>query len=151
GIVGHDRYAKVQYKQEVIDQECARLHKTWKQFGSKGFTIAQLLCRPENNYKSLLNEYPDAVQDHGEEINFQIELNLKFAGYIQRQQTEVEKLSHSENIKIPKEFDFSRILGLRLEARQKLAQANPENLGQASRIPGVSPADISVLMISLIK
>lgn len=150
GIIDQLRYAKVQHKQQTIDTECARLHKTWKQLNGKGFTLAQLLCRPENNYTSLLRDFPDSLQDHGQEINFQIELNLKFAGYIQRQHSEVEKLSYSENIKIPRDFDFSLIHGLRIEARQKLAQVNPENLGQAARISGVSPADISVLMIALI-
>lgn len=149
GIIDGQRYAKVQHKQQTIETECARLQKTWRQIGGKGFTLAQLLCRPENSYASLLRDFPEAIQDFGEEINFQIELNLKFAGYIQRQQTEVEKLSHSECIKIPKGFDFSTVHGLRLEARQKLGQVNPENLGQAARISGVSPADISVLMIAL--
>lgn len=149
GMIDEQRYARVKHKQQIIDMECARLQKTWKQLNGKGFTLAQLLCRPENTYVSLLQEFPDAIQDHGQDINFQIELNLKFAGYIQRQHTEVEKLSHSENIKIPKDFDFSRVIGLRLEARQKLTQVNPENLGQAARISGVSPADISVLMITL--
>lgn len=149
GIIDEKRFARVEYKQQMIDMECARLQKTWKQLGGKGFTLAQLLCRPENSYASLLQDFPDAMQDHGQEINFQIELNLKFAGYIQRQQAEVEKISYSENIKIPREFDFSRVLGLSLEARQKLTQVNPENLGQAARISGVSPSDISVLMIAL--
>lgn len=149
GIIDEKRFARVEYKQQMIDMECARLQKTWKQLGGKGFTLAQLLCRPENSYASLLQDFPDAMQDHGHEINFQIELNLKFAGYIQRQQAEVEKISYSENVKIPREFDFSRVLGLSLEARQKLTQVNPENLGQAARISGVSPSDISVLMIAL--
>lgn len=151
GIVDQKRFAKVEHKQQIIDVECARLQKTWKQLSGKGFTLAQLLCRPENSYASMINDFPDAMQDYGQDINFQIELNLKFAGYIQRQQTEVEKLSYSENIKIPKNFDFSRVLGLRIEARQKLGEVNPENLGQAARISGVSPADISVLMIALLK
>lgn len=151
GIIDEARFARVQYKQQMIDKECARLHKTWKQVNGKGFTLAQLLCRPENTYNTLLSDFPDSIENHGQDINFQIELNLKFAGYIQRQNTEVEKLSHSENIKIPKEFDFSQVLGLRLEARQRLSQFKPENLDQASRISGVSPADISVLMIALVK
>lgn len=151
GMIDQKRFAKVEHKQQTIDTECARLRKTWKQLDGKGYTLAQLLCRPENTYFSMMADFPDALQDFGQEINFQIELNLKFAGYIQRQQTEVEKLSHGENIKIPKDFDFSRILGLSLEARQKLGEVNPENIGQAARISGVSPADITVLMIALVK
>lgn len=149
GTVDRARYERMKYKQEILDAECARLRSTWKQLDGKGYTLAQLLCRPENSYRSLMSDYPDAIVDHGEEINFQIEHNLKFAGYILRQQAEVEKLSYSENVKIPKNFDFSAVLGLCLEARQKLTQVNPENLGQAARISGVSPADISVLMITL--
>jgi len=102
-------------------------------------------------YASLLREYPDDVQDHGEEVNFQIELNLKYAGYIDRQNQEIARLSRVENIIIPPCFNFATVKGLRNEARHKLSQTNPLNLGQASRISGVSPADISVLLIALVK
>ncbi|MGZ3633452.1 MAG: tRNA uridine-5-carboxymethylaminomethyl(34) synthesis enzyme MnmG [Parachlamydiaceae bacterium] len=149
GLIDQARYHKLQHKEAAIQQECSRLQTIWKQINGKGVTLAQLLCRPENTYATLLRDFPDCVKDCGEEINFQIELNLKFAGYIQRQEGEVSKLSHSENIKIPRNFNFTAIQGLRLEARQKLAQVNPENVGQASRISGVSPADISVLMVAL--
>ncbi len=100
-------------------------------------------------YGSLLKEFPDALFDYGEETNFQIELNLKYAGYIDRQTTEIGKLAHIENIAITDGFDYSSVVGLRNEARQKLSKHSPLNLGQASRISGVSPADISVLMIAL--
>lgn len=150
GLIDHARYARVQHKQKTIEEECLRLQTIWKQIDGKGLTLAQLLCRPENNYNTLMLNFPDAIQDHGLEINFQIELNLKFGGYIQRQQSEVIKLSNSENMKIPQGFDFSLVQGLRLEARQKLSQVNPSNVGQASRISGVSPADISVLMVAIV-
>ncbi|MBA3603405.1 MAG: tRNA uridine-5-carboxymethylaminomethyl(34) synthesis enzyme MnmG, partial [Parachlamydiaceae bacterium] len=149
GLIDEKRYAKLTHKQQMIEQECARLQTIWKQINGKGVTLAQLLCRPEIDYQTLLIDFPEAVFDHGKEINCQIELNLKFAGYIQREKSEVHRLSHSENIKVPRGFDYSLILGLRNEARQKLSQVNPENLGQAARISGVSPADISVLMIAL--
>jgi tRNA uridine 5-carboxymethylaminomethyl modification enzyme len=104
---------------------------------------------PENTYDSLLQAYPDAVRDFGAETNFQIELNLKYAGYINRQTSEVAKLAYVEETLIPSHFDYSQVPGLRNEARQKLAKASPRNLGQALRISGVSPADISILMIAL--
>lgn len=149
GLIDGKRFAKLIDKQRIIELECSRFHTIWKQINGKGVTLAQLLCRPQSNYKTLSEDFPDIVVDYGKEINTQIELNLKFAGYIQREKSEVERLSHSENIKLPRDFDFSTIHGLRNEARQKLTQLNPENLGQAARISGVSPADISVLMIAL--
>lgn len=149
GLIDAQRYAKLQQKQNTIEEETIRLGKIFKQVSGKGFSLAQLMCRPENTYASLMREYPDAVVNHGEEINFQIELNLKYAGYIDRQVTEVAKLSHVENIRIPATFDLSAVHGLRNEAKQKLLKVKPQNLGQASRISGVSPADISVLMIAL--
>jgi tRNA uridine 5-carboxymethylaminomethyl modification enzyme len=149
GIVDERRYAKVLEKEKAIAEETQRLTTIFKQVDGKGYSLAQLLCRPDNSYKSLSETYPDALKDYGEDTNFQIELTLKYAGYIDRQISEVEKLSHVENVKIPKEFDFATVQGLRNEARQKLLKANPQNLGQASRLSGVSPADISVLLIAL--
>ncbi len=151
GTLSAARYAKVCQKQLTVDQERERLSKTFKQLDGKGYTISQLLCRPENTYNELMKVYPDAIHDFGEEINFQIEVNLKYAGYIDRQTTEINKLSHVENILIPTGFDFDQVHGLRNEARQKLGQVAPQNLGQALRISGVSPADISILMISLMR
>jgi tRNA uridine 5-carboxymethylaminomethyl modification enzyme len=151
GLVDAEKYTKLQHKEKTIALEKERLSKIYQQIENKGYSLAQLLCRPETTYLSLLQNYPTSVVDHGEEINLQIELSLKYAGYITRQQTEVAKLSHIENIKIPASFDFSSVLGLRNEAKQKLSKSHPANLGQASRISGVSPADISVLMIALTK
>jgi tRNA uridine 5-carboxymethylaminomethyl modification enzyme len=151
GLIDANRYAKLQHKEKMIEEETPRLDQIFKQINGKGFSLSQLLCRPENTYASLLKDYPEVMRDHGEEINFQIELNLKYAGYIERQTSEVEKLSHIESIKIPPDFDFTSIIGLRNEARQKLSKANPQTVGQAARISGVSPADITVLMIALIK
>jgi tRNA uridine 5-carboxymethylaminomethyl modification enzyme len=151
GIVDSGRYGKVQHKERVLAEESERLHQVFKQFNGKGYSLAQLLCRPENSYRSLLDLYPDALRDHGEDINFQIELNAKYAGYIDRQTSEISKLSHVENIRVPLDFDFTAVTGLRNEAKQKLDKVKPQNLGQASRISGVSPADISVLMIAFMR
>ncbi len=149
GLIDYARYAKVVEKEKAIEEETTRLTKLFKQIDGKGFSLAQLMCRPENTYASLLQAYPDSINDCGTEINFQIELNLKYAGYIGRQTTEVAKLSHIENVRIPSDFIFSAVQGLRIEAKQKLTKSQPQNLGQASRLSGVSPADISVLLIAL--
>ena len=151
GIVDAARFAKVQEKERTIAAEQERFAKVFKQLDGKGYSLAQLLCRPENDYNSLMQQYPESVQDHGLDTNFQIELSLKYAGYIDRQTSDIAKLDHVEKIKIPPTFDFNLVTGLRNEARQKLCKHNPINLGQASRISGVSPADISVLMIALTK
>lgn len=150
GLIDEGRYAKLKTKERIITEEGERFQKTFKQFNGKGYTLAQLLCRPESTYDTLLKAYPDAILDHGKEINFQIELNAKYAGYIERQHGEVAKLQHVDNILVPASFDYSKVVGLRNEARQKLAKIMPQTLGQASRISGVSPADISVLMIALV-
>ena len=151
GLIDADRWARLQHKEKVIAEETQRLHTIFKQLNGKGYNLAQLICRPENSYASLMAEYPDSLCDHGAEINLQIELCLKYAGYIDRQTGEVTRLSHIEKTRIPTTFDFSLVHGLRNESRQKLVKAQPNNLGQASRISGVSPADISVLMVALMR
>lgn len=151
GIISAARYQYVCNKKQIIEEESQRLNQVFKQINGKGYTIAQLLCRPENTYASLYQMYPDAIQDFGEEINFQIELNLKYAGYIDRQNQEVNKLAHVENIVIPPDFDYKSVHGLSNEAQQKLSAFSPRTVGQAQRICGVSPADISILMIALMR
>lgn len=151
GLIDQTRYQRICDKQRIIEEESQRLGKIYKQVNGKGYTLAQLLCRPENTYSSLLELYPDAIKDFGVDINFQIELNLKYAGYINRQTSEVAKLAHVENILIPSDFDYASVHGLRNEARQKLAKFAPRTVGQAQRISGVSPADISILMIALMR
>lgn len=151
GLVDQTRYQRVCDKQRIMQEECQRLAKIFKQVDGKGFTLAQLLCRPENTYTSLMQMYPETMPDFGEETNFQIELHLKYAGYIGRQTTEIAKLAHVENIVIPPDFDYEAVEGLRIEARQKLKKHSPNSLGQAQRISGVSPADISIMMIALMR
>lgn len=121
GLISSSRHQRVCDKQRIIHEETERLSKIYKQVGGKGYTLAQLLCRPENSYLSLQQAYPESVHDFGEETNFQIEVHLKYAGYIERQTTEVAKLAHLENIRIPSDFDYGSVIGLRNEARQKLS------------------------------
>lgn len=149
GLIDPKRHQKLLYKEQTIHEETVRLSKVFKQLGGKGFSLIQLLSRPENSYTSLLQEYPDVLKDYGTEINLQIELAIKYAGYIERQEGEVQRQAHVENIRVPGGFDFLNVVGLRAEAKQKFHKVQPINLGQASRIPGISPADISVLMIAI--
>jgi len=151
GLINDEQFQRLELKKLHIAEESVRLHTLFKQVGGKGVTLAQLLCRPEKTYQSLLAEYPDAFNDYGLDTNLQIELKIKYAGYIDRQVSEVERLSHVENIVVPPEFNYHTVLGLRNEARQKFIKAGPTNLGQASRIPGISPADISIVMVALVK
>lgn len=151
GIIDERRYAKLKEKEQTIDEVIKRLHKTFVQLNGKGFSYAQLLARPENTYASLQKDFPQIFKNHDEEITLQIELNIKYSGYIERQTAEIERLSHTETMTIPDKFDFIIVQGLRSEAKQKLSTIRPKNLGQASRIPGISPADISVIMVALKK
>ncbi len=151
GLIDEKRYQKLLHKKSTIEKECQRFAITFKQIEGRGYSIAQLMCRPENTYESLLEAYPDVIQNHGSDIHLQIELILKYSGYMDRQASEIAKLAHIENIRIPSDLNFLQINGLRTEAKQKLSKVNPQNLGQASRIPGISPGDISVLMIALKK
>ena len=136
-------------KEQTLHQEIARFGKQFQQLGGKGYSLAQLLSRPEYSYVRMLAEFPGSVLDHGTEINIQIELYIKYAGYIERQANEAAKLEGIETIPIPLGFDFFAVKALSREAKEKLSRVQPINLGQASRISGVSPADISVLMVAL--
>jgi tRNA uridine 5-carboxymethylaminomethyl modification enzyme len=151
GLIDAARYERLKQKEKNIKEETLKFEKIFKQVDGKGISLAQLLRRPENTYASLLAQYPEDIRDLGQETNLQIELNLKYAGYIGRQNSEIERFSHIEKIQIPKGFDYSKLLNIGKEAKQKLTQANPSNLGQASRISGVSPADITVLHIEIVK
>lgn len=149
GLISREAMDRLERKVKALEEETRRFSKIFKQIEGKGTTLAQLLCRPGIAYRDLLRDYPEDVTDYGHDINTQIELKLKYAGYIDRQMAEVDKLSHIEKIKVPRGFDFKAVSGLRHEAKEKLSHHTPETLGQASRISGVSPADITVLMIAL--
>lgn len=151
GLIEEARYQDLVKKEKTIEENIKSLSKTFTQVNGKSTSLAQLLCRPETTYASLLTNYPDKVSDNGHEVNFQIELQLKFAGYIDRQKIEISKLENTETTLIPKGIDFRAIKGLSNEAKDKLSRFNPSTLGQASRISGISPADISVLMVSMYK
>jgi tRNA uridine 5-carboxymethylaminomethyl modification enzyme len=141
GLLPERNYRKFEAKQQAVDQELHRLRET--RCGSE--TLAQLLRRPEIHYQNLPNPNAFLPQD----VIQQVEIEIKYAGYIDRQQAEVEKLRNLEDKKIPDSFNYSAVPSLRTEARQKLMKIRPATLGQALRISGVSPADIGILAVWL--
>ncbi len=148
GLISQNQYNTLLHKEETIRTQIASLSKTYKQMQGKSSSLAQLLCRPEYRYQDLMALYPEHVTDCGNEINFQIELQLKYAGYIQRQHQEISRFENLETTPIPKWLSFAEVKGLSNEAKEKLQKFQPSSLGQASRISGISPADITVLMVA---
>ncbi|MBU6382735.1 MAG: tRNA uridine-5-carboxymethylaminomethyl(34) synthesis enzyme MnmG [Verrucomicrobia bacterium] len=151
GVVSREQYERAKKKQEILTQEVERLGKVFKNLEGRGSSLAQIISRPDWSYAQALHQFPDVVTDFGEETNTQIEMELKYAGYIERQKKDVAKLEQLDGIRISKNFQYDHIVGLRAEAKQKLSRFTPENLGQASRISGITPADISILLIALEK
>lgn len=141
GLLPKRHFEKFLLKQQAIHSELSRLDH----IRSGTDSLAQMLRRPEICYKDLSCQN-DTLS--AEEIQ-QVEIIIKYAGYIDRQQTEVEKFRKLEDKRIPDSFDFSTVPSLRTEARQKLSKIRPATLGRAARISGVSPADISILMVWL--
>ena len=163
GLIDDETYHKLQEKERMIHEEIERVEHTTvggsaevqsllESQGStllkSGTTIAELIRRPELNYKVLApidKERPELPEDVCE----QVEINIKYDGYIRRQMKQVEQFKKLEQKKIPEDIDYDDVGSLRIEARQKLEAYRPVSIGQASRISGVSPADISVLLVYL--
>lgn len=141
GLLPERNYRRFLVKRQAVDAELVRLHAT--RVGTE--TLAQKLRRPEVSYDAL----PQARTDLSREVMQQVEIFLKYEGYIQRQGAEVEKFKTLEGKTIPSWIDYQFVPSLRHEARQKLAKIRPSTIGQASRISGVSPSDISILLIWL--
>jgi tRNA uridine 5-carboxymethylaminomethyl modification enzyme len=141
GLLPKTHHERFKAKREQIAQEIARLRRT--RHGTD--TLAQILRRPEVTYQTLPNcddSLPIAVKEA-------VETEIKYEGYIQRQTVDIEKWNTLEHKRIPDTFDYSNVTGLSAESRQKLTNIKPLSLGQASRISGVSPADISLLVVWL--
>jgi tRNA uridine 5-carboxymethylaminomethyl modification enzyme len=151
GLIDELRYQKVEEKRSALQNQIERLEKSYVSVREKSVSLAQLLSRPECSYEELVASYPGRVEDHGTQVNRQIELHLKYRGYIERQKVEVAKFDHVEEMVVPGEFDFMKVEGLRNEAKEVLTKIAPHNLGQASRLAGVTPADISILMVAIKK
>ena len=165
GLISEERYAKFLEKKEKICQEINRLKSTVikptsevNEFLSNnntttinnGVKLSDLLKRSELNYEKL-KEIDNNRPELSKEIAEEVEIQVKYEGYIKMQEEQVEKFKKLERKLIPNDIDYSKIKGLRLEAIQKLNNIRPNSVGQASRISGVSPADISVLLIYLEK
>jgi len=163
GLIDEERYQKVVQKEASINKEIERLNNT--PIGANkevqdllmkhestllktGTTLAELIRRPELSYEILApidKSRPELPKDVIEQVN----INIKYDGYIQRQLRQVEQYKKLENKKIPEDLDYYEVPSLRIEAKQKLDKIKPISVGQASRISGVSPADISVLLVYL--
>lgn len=161
GLVSKERLAGVRAKYAAVDAEINRLEskhlaptaelnaflmKCGTAELQTGASLADLIRRPQIHYSDLA-EYDTERPDLSRKIRNQVELRLKYDGYIRRQLKQVAEFSRMESKKLPANLNYDEIKGLRLEAREKLKQIRPDNFGQASRISGVSPADIAVLMI----
>jgi tRNA uridine 5-carboxymethylaminomethyl modification enzyme len=141
GLLPKRNHDQFQVKKRAIENEISRLNKTYY----TNNTIAKILSRPEMNYYNL----PNRIEHLSDEVVQQVEIAIKYAGYIDRQEIEVARLKNIDDKFIPATFDYSTVPSLRLEALQKLANIRPHTIGQAARISGVSPADISILLVWL--
>ncbi|HRW58771.1 MAG TPA: tRNA uridine-5-carboxymethylaminomethyl(34) synthesis enzyme MnmG [Chlamydiales bacterium] len=150
GLISKQRYEKFLEKKEAIQSIKENLETYYFTENNQKVTFKKWLARPDVSYQDVLNKHK-SFNDLGKDTNEQIEYDIKYEGYIKRQQKEIEKLQHLDNIKIPLDFSYEEISGLRNEAKEKLKLFSPPTLGAASRILGVSIADISILMIALKK
>lgn len=166
GLVDDARWARFNEKMENIEQERQRLKSVWVQKDhpaveelnpllktpvSKEATLEDILRRPETNYQDIMaiEAFGPAIED--QQASEQVEIQIKYQGYIDRQLDEIEKKKRHENTLIPADFDYSQISGLSIEVVAKLTDAKPETIGKASRISGITPAAISLLLVYLKK
>ena len=149
GLITDNQMQQLEEKQHILQKEIQRLSQTKVSFNNEKITAAKLLSRPEITYKQLIDLFPSQITDFGTILNEQIEIQIKYHGYLEKQKKEIQKLQHLEKIMIPKNFSFTKVIGLRNEAREKLLHFSPNNLATAARIDGVALADISILMIAL--
>lgn len=163
GLIDEEKYEKFQEKYKCIKEEVERVKNSYVGNSDKvqnllkehkstelvsGISLAELIKRPELNY-DVLKEIDTGRPELSEEICNEVNIILKYEGYIARQQKQVEQFHKLEKKKIPANIDYDKVGSLRLEAIQKLKEIKPESIGQASRISGVSPSDISVLLVYL--
>ena len=163
GLVSDEAFERLIWKENAIEEEIKRLEKSivgaapavqefLREHGStelkSGSTLAELIKRPELSYQ-MLEELDESRPELPEDVIEQVNINIKYEGYIKRQMQQVAQYKKLENRKLAEDFDYSQVQNLRREAMQKLNLYKPMNIGQASRISGVSPADISVLLVYL--
>ncbi|MBM3192147.1 MAG: tRNA uridine-5-carboxymethylaminomethyl(34) synthesis enzyme MnmG, partial [Chlamydiae bacterium] len=149
GTISEEQYIRLQAKKAEIEKGVHLLKNTHISQDNTRLTLSQKLCHPEMTLSKLQEDHPDKVPLFSEDAHRQIQVAVQYEGYIQRQAKEAKKLSSLDCIKIPLGFDFTLVTGLSNEAKQKLSSVKPSNLGQTSRIAGVSPADITVLMVAI--
>ena len=163
GLISEEKYQALLSKEEQIEKETERIknvklgananvQKFMDEHNSPrlktAVSLAELICRPELDY-DLLKELDPDRPELSKEVIEQVEINIKYEGYIERQQRQVDKFRKTEKKIIPSDINYDDVISLRLEARQNLKKFRPKNVGQASRISGVNPADISVLLVYL--
>ena len=166
GLVDDNRWQRFNDKREAIELERQRLKNTWVQPGSdqaaqlaqhienelsREYNLFELLKRPELTHQNIASLYPEDGNAVTQTVADQVEIDAKYSGYINRQQQEIDRMHRHENTVIPTNFDYQAISGLSNEVKQKLSDAMPETLARAARIPGVTPAAISLLLVSLKK
>jgi tRNA uridine 5-carboxymethylaminomethyl modification enzyme len=164
GLVDDQRWARFEAKREAMELELQRLKNTWvhpntpeaEQLDAKlktglnrEYNLADLIKRPELNYLDVAWLKGEPIED--EQAAEQVEIQLKYSGYIERQKTEIEQMRRQENTRLPEDFDYDQVSGLSNELKLKLKQQRPETLAQASRIQGMTPAAISLLLVYLKK
>ncbi|WP_226703331.1 tRNA uridine-5-carboxymethylaminomethyl(34) synthesis enzyme MnmG [Microbulbifer elongatus] len=164
GLVDDERWQAFCEKRESIEREQQRLRETWIQPGTdaataveqklpqplaREYSLQDLLKRPELEYADVAGLSGEAVSD--ERVAEQVEISAKYAGYIDRQRDEIERLQAYEDTPLPVDFDYSAVSGLSNEVIQKLSDARPDTLARAGRVPGVTPAAVSLLLIQLKK
>ncbi|AYA98505.1 tRNA uridine-5-carboxymethylaminomethyl(34) synthesis enzyme MnmG [Lachnoanaerobaculum umeaense] len=163
GLISEERYQRLIEKEKQIDEEIKRLKNIHIGANAKvqdflvrnGSTplqtsanLAEIIRRPELNY-DLTKELDEERKELSKEVRDQVNINIKYEGYIKRQESQVKQFKKLENKKIPVNIDYNNVNSLRIEAIQKLSKVRPSSIGQASRISGVSPADITVLLVYL--
>jgi tRNA uridine 5-carboxymethylaminomethyl modification enzyme len=166
GLVDDMRWRAFETKREAIEREAQRLRDTWVVPGAvpeadarrvlgqplaREYRLVDLLRRPEVSYATLMTLPGAGTPVADPLVAEQLEVQAKYAGYIDRQRDEIERQRRFHELRLPAQLDYAQVTGLSNEVRQKLAQQRPETVGQAARIPGVTPAAISLLLIHLKK
>jgi tRNA uridine 5-carboxymethylaminomethyl modification enzyme len=171
GLVGSERYRSIEDRREAVEGELARLADTWLRPGDEaleagaptgtrhpggrevapptnGVNALQFLRRPEVSYQVVVNlaPPPKPLSPGAAE---EVEIEAKYAGYIEKQRAQVARFRQLEDRRIPSDLDYESLVGLRTEAKERLAYVRPATVGQATRLSGVNPADISVLLVHL--
>jgi len=164
GLVDDERWSRFEHKREVIERENRRLASTWIRPGSpqaealaarlggplaREYSLADLLKRPELAYADVAGLRGEPLADA--QAAGQVEIQAKYAGYIERQREDIERLRRHEHTALPRDLDFRAVDGLSNEVKQKLSEARPDTLARAGRIPGVTPAAVSLLLVHLRK